>query len=1076
MKKKIYKIWGVGLALVLAITLSLGVAVPAGAADYPENDWAEWGTAAIDVDTDVGAMAITPDGVIYAAVYDDTSGDWMVQMSEDNGFTWDTTDLDDADGPISQIVVSPNYDEDGTVYVAVYNAWDDDGFPYVWFIENDGADAYQLKSIEDDGDVATYLVSIDVWYDENSGNNLILAGTDIDVFLLEHTTTGAWINQDLGHPGYEVNFAPDFDDPPHLMWALTDDGDDFILTSTISPGMWGQFIGEADFGIDSTIWADLDFPDDYSSDPDDLPVVFAALSSSGNGGVYMVECVDADDGDSTATELMDDDDMVSLAISGEVILAGSNETPCIYRSENLGDTWSAATKSPTGEGWTHVYMAPGDFDEDDGVAYASTFGDESAVSRSTDGGDIWNQISIIDTTIDDINDIAFHPDFPSTPTFLMVTYSSSQGTYSLWLTENGDSDAPDYMRVLCGYLTAEPGNFDGEFVVVEYSSDAEVILLGGWDTSEYIVWKSTNGGQTFGTPRDVDSWIYDIASPDGSTILLATDTGIYRSVNKGLSWSNPVTTGAYTVVTTPNDEDAFLVGGLGNGNVSLSTDSGATFDTVVTADTGLDGDVVVAFDPGFADGEGAIYAADDNGHAVLVGDEDLDFDNLEDDTNGDAATGNFTGLAASTDNALYVISQGSGGAAGTDQVVDAEGSVTLEGDTSSSTDTSTIDEQITAAAGEFDNGEVLSVTGSALTYSDITDNITGTIVLEGVTSGATGQVNTIDVSVADAWGTEGETVSVIGFSLLANETAPATGAVAGTDTGLYRLLLGEDDSIWETADDSELVLPAHAWLTSGSNVVWTIDDDDAEVWVISDTLSGQVTLDSPADGFRSDDEDSQLISWNALTGADEYEYDCDSTGTTSSTSKNISGLASGTEYTWKARVAPGEPWSSRWSDSRTFHTALGAPSWAPTLYAPGNGATGTSLLPAFSWETATGADGYQFQLNDSPVFATLVDTNLTTEAYQVTTELEYGTTYYWRVRALKGDDAISRWSEVAVFTTMEEPAAPTTPVTTTTTTQAPAPIVLPTAIPPALLWTIIGIGAALIIAVIVLIVRTRRAV
>jgi hypothetical protein len=310
------------------------------------------------------------------------------------------------------------------------------------------------------------------------------------------------------------------------------------------------------------------------------------------------------------------------------------------------------------------------------------------------------------------------------------------------------------------------------------------------------------------------------------------------------------------------------------------------------------------------------------------------------------------------------------------------------------------------------------------------------------------------------------------------------------DGGVYRLLLDETGNLWEFIGDTDMNDTSwHAWLTPGSNVLWTIDwgGSDAELWVIADTLTGQVMLDSPADGFRSDDESYIALAWNEMSGADEYEYCVETTviagtnktGTTDDTDVAFNDLSDGAEYTWKVRVAPGEPWSSRWSDSRTFHTALGAPPWSPAIYAPGNGATGVDLMPAFSWETATGADGYQFQLNDSPVFATLVDVKVSTEAYQVTIELEYGTTYYWRVRALKGDDAISRWSEVAVFTTMEEPAEPPPPPTTTiitSTTQAPEPVVLPTAIPPALLWTIVGIGAALIIAVIILIIRTRRAV
>ena len=105
----------------------------------------------------------------------------------------------------------------------------------------------------------------------------------------------------------------------------------------------------------------------------------------------------------------------------------------------------------------------------------------------------------------------------------------------------------------------------------------------------------------------------------------------------------------------------------------------------------------------------------------------------------------------------------------------------------------------------------------------------------------------------------------------------------------------------------------------------------------------------------------------------------------------------------------------------------------------------------------------------------LVDEKVSTDAYSPDVTLDYSSTYYWKVQAFKGNKAISRWSDVSVFTCKTEAAPPPPPAPTPTLTVQPAtPIILPTPVPPALLWTIIGIGAALIIAVIVLIARTRR--
>jgi len=102
------------------------------------------------------------------------------------------------------------------------------------------------------------------------------------------------------------------------------------------------------------------------------------------------------------------------------------------------------------------------------------------------------------------------------------------------------------------------------------------------------------------------------------------------------------------------------------------------------------------------------------------------------------------------------------------------------------------------------------------------------------------------------------------------------------------------------------------------------------------------------------------------------------------------------------------------------------------------------------------------------------------------------TTYYWKVRV--NDPIYSPWSIVYTLSveeavapfpevTVEAPPAPEVTVTappapevTITVPPAPAPITPAPAIPAYLLWTIIIIGAVLIIALIVLIVRTRRVV
>jgi hypothetical protein len=163
---------------------------------------------------------------------------------------------------------------------------------------------------------------------------------------------------------------------------------------------------------------------------------------------------------------------------------------------------------------------------------------------------------------------------------------------------------------------------------------------------------------------------------------------------------------------------------------------------------------------------------------------------------------------------------------------------------------------------------------------------------------------------------------------------------------------------------------------------------------------------------------------------------------------------------------------------------------------PNNGASGVPLMPAITWGTVAGADSYNFQFGTDPTFATTIDskTGLTNTVYTPSAALTANTTYFWRVQAVNAG-GVSDWVSSA-FTTAGAPVvAPSSP--TATASAPPQTIVIPTPtfnVPPATvtvnvpsstgtpvapatpgyIWFVIVIGAVLVIAVIVLIVRTRR--
>jgi hypothetical protein len=1172
MKKKISRILGVVLSL--ALLSSLAFAAPTSAAGDPDviNEWESIDLPAVEPDSDVGPLAIDPNDTdtLYAGVLEGIwfgSLEWSVVKSEDGGVAWDYTNLTGLSffdiGAIVDIVVSV----DGTVYVATL-------FGDIYRLEDGGeGDVMLLKSISDNmGQALTdadygdgWVYDIDVWND--GSYNWILVACDLDVLVLKDALFEDWRDQELSDhawaggnedwPAYQVAFSPDFNSSS-LIWAITmDSGGDFRVTSTVSPGQWGWLIdddvelwNQADNEIEATPYCTLAFPSDYTSE---APLVYAALSSNfaDDGNLVMIEAAyETDDSESTPL-LTNDVDVRGVQVSGDVILASTLQYPTILRSDDAGAdfdvigydpvTGNLVGKGATGWGinwtwwgytfedysWTHVYMgiAPGEtFDTDDGVVYVSTIGAESAVSKSTDGGVSYNQISYIDNYIDDIVDLAFSPEGGSQPAMMISAggsydgYGFGWGTNSLWATDDIADEEPSWERVACVYPFTLPGNSSLLFTLVEYAMYDSSIMLYGMDVmGDLVIWKSTDDGQTFSHWRDVPApvgAINDWVVVDGRTVYVAAENGFW-----GRSAYGPSTMELFgelnSIAVQPgfdaDDEDncTILVGGASggalDGEVAASADAGETWGA--EEDVG-DGNVFVAFDADFAtagaDGEGLAYAATDTSviSVLTISGDAVAADDLEDSFE-DIAEGAFNGLVVSPDNALYASGVTVTGA----EAPYVGGTIDLLGDTSAATATVTIPlTEIDVISGDFDDGEDVTVFSDPMVVDESTIIITGTIYFEGDTSTAYGSIDfTVMVEPADGF-TEGEDVDVTGDTLTVSWTP------TGGDEQMWRLLLHEEDNVWEFA---ELDYISGLWLTEGSNILWTVvNDSPNELAAFEDTLSGQVKLKSPIDGDTIDTYYSATLEWISMLGAEEYEYKYDTaTGTTEDTEADIEDLEDNTTYEWKVRAV--EPYTSRWSSVWDFTTMEFIAT--PENQVPVNGMQDAPILPSFVWSKVPNAISYEFELSTDPAFgSTIVSKTTTITAYTCTIELAYDTNHYWRVRAVSATGTKSEWC-FSNFHTMLEPTEPITiepaptptiilptptvevppvvtvpPAPTPTITVSPPDVTvsippstvttiqttleIPKEVTPAYIWAIVAIGALLTIAVIVLIIRTRRVV
>jgi hypothetical protein len=197
----------------------------------------------------------------------------------------------------------------------------------------------------------------------------------------------------------------------------------------------------------------------------------------------------------------------------------------------------------------------------------------------------------------------------------------------------------------------------------------------------------------------------------------------------------------------------------------------------------------------------------------------------------------------------------------------------------------------------------------------------------------------------------------------------------------------------------------------------------------------------------------------------------------------------GNTYYW--RVMALAPMSSGFSETRSFTIVANAAS-VPDVVSPTIGASIQPSQVAFSWTPTAGTTSYEFQLDTGATFAAPLYSTTVTSAgatLPISITLERGRMYFWRVKALtptEGD-----WSTVGNFIVAQAVTTSAT-VTTTPTTVTSTVITIPPStstiitfpagtstvneVNPTYIWAIIIIGAVLVLAVIVLIVRTRRSV
>jgi len=779
---------------------------------------------------------------------------------------------------------------------------------------------------------------------------------------------------------------------------------------------------------------------------------------------------------------------------------GGNTTCCtfvqVFRNDRIAnmnmccEDWVPACKPPTGRYFMEAFYVSNDPATSKAYAVA-LWGfedyDEGAWSVSVDDGDVWNQLSLIDTFIDRFSDVAVSPDCNKTMLVSINPWRGQCECDSVWLHASENlPEAPEYtgkwVRTWCGQLELSGGEDKGLLRLAPEETDGMTVYLVNYGTNE-IYWNEmeTWGCWEDGAAKVLDE-IVDLAVKDKETIYaLDKDGRVAMCDDYGATnhWAEAVDSKVEAGCTIAVWGDDIIVGGCG-GDVSHSADGGETFTAL--KDVSSDGYVTVAFDSYF-DINNTIYAAlawasgDDEGvyrWIIDVSEEwkDLMAEPLEsqlgldipEEEEYETVEVQFTGLVLDRPN---------------------------PGNPMTSADTGGVLYASYYGYYEVAPGCYSYVTGVARYLTPAEDVICKPCgdwdyLVKGLTI--------YDYECCpngceyyeefEEWfGMWPDALKICGCL-----DATTSSKLFAIDDEDYDMCLddlenGQDGAVWMFVDCYAKKAPDLTYPGDGD----VIAADPCSCFSVPFTLKWDRLCDACSYDiqFALDDEFTMLVKVN---GEDDLTLHINVEGDTPSFSilgGEAGQLSCETTYYWRVRAADAATSQyirSWWSEEREITIAPSVEAGEINLVSPAPGATGVAIKNVgFSWELAAAADAFDWVLDDNDDFSSPVEgpvTALTNTAYTCTATLSYGTTYYWQVTAYNEGIPISQ-SAVGIFTTAAtgQFCCPQCGLCFDTQAELQAHIdAMHPAQPatPTWVWVVIAIGAVLVIVVIVLIFRTRR--
>jgi len=851
----------------------------------------------------------------------------------------------------------------------------------------------------------------------------------------------------------------------------------------------------------------------------DGEVIYAVVNDDATGQGYLMKSDDSGESFGDETPANGDTDVYDIAVVA-VTFGDADYVACagtidagglgtlvnhVFFSDDGAGGWSESDLSATSiTASTNAITALAIFE--DNVAVGDDAGNVEIVTAEAFAG--WDEASAwtnwdLGTTAasDGILALAFSPMYGDDDTILAVTVDGTTGM--TWL-QKGDTDAEAW-NADTGY-SAEIGEDITATVATMSLPDTYL----GIEAADCIAYIGTDEGvyrmdDTDTSELKSGNWPAIAYTSDDNKLLVGRgDSGrVDMSENPDAgspSFTRPATlkmaSGSTGVTSVAWCGSTMLAGTAGDESaVSVSTDA-RSWNGLSLIDTTL----ATVTDLAIADDGSVIYLASTDGEYVSVWRKDSGWQRVFCEDVGAAAEVGLVRLAPANPEVVFLARIGS----------DEIRTSTDSGDNWKRA-TADVDVLDMAAKDELivhtvdDGGDVSTSLDGGRTFEDaegsgvdaqriIVEPVTGDVIVIGT------DLDFVTASVSADDGANWETSEAeLGIA----DTAAATFVAADGDYADNNIIYAAQGNIimrWEVGGDYE------DWKDVAGSSTYPI--------VAADTITGlacyggavyaMYTGDLDADAALDDSAFARTIEGTARTPtwiASDYVANA-----MFDLAPNPLLFSSGSVKVWAISTTPTTV-DELWSFTDIVEAVV-----APVLTSPASGSTATvdALLDKinpvrFAWEEVNEYTLYELRIGTDDAVTVNYETYVIVLGREWATisdgtggaaEFEFsfviGETYYWKVRV--NDPVYGPWSDVRSFT-IEEPAATVAPAPVVTVQPAPAPQITveapaptpapqvtvevpPAAVPPTpgYIWAIIAIGAILVIAVIVLILRTRRPV